>query len=71
MPLQVGNKEKSEICLYECPNHVSDWLQLVTKEGSLNVKCIRLDNSGENILSIKWFQNQTTKSIFLPLLVTN
>jgi transposase InsO family protein len=25
-----------------------DWLQLVNKEISLDVKCIRLDNSGEN-----------------------
>jgi hypothetical protein len=38
-----------------------DWLQLVMKEISLDVKCIRLDNSGENLF-IKKFKDQTTTS---------
>jgi hypothetical protein len=39
-----------------------DCLQLVKKEISLNVIFIRLDNSGETNLSIKWFKNQIITS---------
>jgi hypothetical protein len=46
-------KAKSDL-----PESMFDWLQLVKKDISLDVKCIRLDNSGEN----KYFHQKVQRS---------